>query len=198
MNAGDLDRDSWRIFCAVEIEHAARLKVLQHISRLQAALPDARATWSRDSNLHLTLKFVGDTPRASVSKFSEAISRATAGVDASTIYLEHADVFPRHGPPRVLWIGMDDSEGRLAQLQSRIESEAMKEAFAREERPFTPHLTVARLRHPRGARALASAHQEMGFERTAVEVSEVLVIRSELGSAGSKYTVISRHALNRV
>jgi len=81
-------------------------------------------------------------------------------------------------------------------LQSRLEAESEAAGYPKEQRPFHPHLTIARLRDPRVARALASAHKEMQFDPVVIPVSELVVIRSELSSAGSKYTAVSRHALD--
>jgi 2'-5' RNA ligase len=187
--------ESWRVFCAIELPEKTRGLVLQHIKRLREGLPDAKASWSQDANLHLTLKFLGEIDRNSLPNFSDAASRAVAGLAPFTIRLEQTGVFPKHGRPRVLWIGINDSAGKLAELHQRLENEAVKEGFEKADRAFNPHLTVARLRQPQQARLLADAHQRMQFEPAEIAVSELLVIRSELSSEGSKYTVISRHPL---
>jgi 2'-5' RNA ligase len=94
-----------------------------------------------------------------------------------------------------LWIGINDPAGKLVALHARLEDEAAKAGFAKEARRFQPHLTLARLRKPQHTRSLGAAHQQMQFEPAEIAVSELLVVRSELSSAGSKYTVVSRHAL---
>ena len=184
-----------RVFCAVEVSQAARQLILQHIRRLRACVPDAKASWSREANIHLTLKFLGEIPTSSVASFSDAAARATAGVASFAVQCEHAGVFPNLRQPRVLWVGINDSSGGLQELHARLENEAAKAGFARDGRPFHPHLTVARLRQPQNARPLATAHQQLGFEPVEIPVTELLVIRSELSSAGSKYSVISKHEL---
>lgn len=189
------DNESWRVFCAVEIPATARRLLLDHIARLKAAAPEAQASWSREANLHLTLKFLGEIKETSVEKLSDAASRAVAGLSPFSIRLEDTGVFPNHGAPRVLWIGIKDLSGELAELQARLEDQTALAGFPKEARRFQPHLTLARLRKPLHARTLAAAHQQLEFEPQEVEVSELLVIRSELSSAGSKYTVVSRHAL---
>jgi len=186
---------SWRVFCAIELPEATRKLVLRHITRLREAVPDAKASWSRDANLHLTLKFLGEIPQLSVADFSAAASRAVAGLTPFTIRLERSGVFPGHGTPRVLWIGSNDAAEKLGELHARLNDEAAQQGFEKDDRPFHPHLTLARLRQPRHARALAEVHQQMEFEPLEIEVSELLVIRSELSREGSKYTVISRHTL---
>ncbi len=190
-----LGAQTWRVFCAVDLPQNVRARLVTHIKQLQAAAPDAHASWSRAGNIHLTLKFLGDIAQASVKNLSDAASRAVTGLAPFTIRLEQTGVFPPHGSPRVLWIGVNDLEGKLGELHARLEDEAARLGFQKETRPFHPHLTLARLRQPQHARTLASAHQAMAFEPAEITVSELLVIRSELNSEGSKYTTISRNPL---
>jgi 2'-5' RNA ligase len=187
--------ERWRVFCAVETSKQVRELVLRHIAGLREAAPEAKASWARDTNLHLTLKFLGDIPSRSVADLSNAASRAVAGLAPFSIRLEQTGVFPKHGSPRVLWIGINDFSGRLGELHTQLESESAKVGFEKDARPFHPHLTIARLRQPQAARTLAAAHLQLEFAPLEIAVSEFLVIRSELGSAGSKYTVVSRHSL---
>jgi 2'-5' RNA ligase len=155
----------------------------------------AQASWSREESIHLTLKFLGEIQTSRLSNLSNAAARAVADFSPFQITLEETGVFPKHGTPRVLWIGVKDESGKLAEFHTRLEEACAGEGFTKEERPFHPHLTIARLRKPLRARTLAAAHKEMGFEPAAVAVAELLVIRSESSGAGSKYTVISRHRL---
>jgi 2'-5' RNA ligase len=185
---------TWRVFCAVELPATARSLVLEHINKLKQAVPDAKASWSRDANLHLTIKFLGEIPQFAVPDISAAATRAV-GMAPFSIRLEQTGSFPKGSQPRVLWIGINDWTGKLGELHARLEHEAAKEGFVRDSRPFHPHLTVARLRQPQHARTLATAHKEREFAGIEIEVLELLVIRSELSSEGSKYSIISRHAL---
>lgn len=159
------------------------------------AVPKAQASWSRDANLHLTLKFLGEVSQGSVQKFSDATSRAVKRFARFPVLLEQTGVFPNDASPRVLWIGITDPEGTLGDLYSHLEDESAQAGFEKEDRRFNPHLTIARLRKPQHARTLASAHRQLAFVPAEFSVSELLVIRSELSSEGSKYTVISRHPL---
>ena len=190
-----LAQTSWRVFCAIEIPEPVRQQVLQHIARLREAVPDAKASWSRDTNLHLTLKFLGEIPLTSVANISSAASQAVMGRAPFSIRLEQTGTFPKQGQPRVLWIGISDFSGNLGELHAHLEDQAAIAVFEKDDRPFHPHLTLARLRQARHARTLAAAHRELDFESAEIAVSELLVIRSELRNEGSKYTVISRHPL---
>jgi len=185
--------ESWRVFIAIELPASARQRLKDHIDRLRDALPDARASWSREENLHLTLKFLGDTPVSQIEPLSQATKRAASEALPFELIIRGCGAFPPGGQPRVLWIGIEDLSGQLGKLQRALEDESDKEGFAREARPFHPHLTIARLRRPHGSRQLAALHEELGFEAETVRASALAVVRSELGSEGSRHTVISRH-----
>ncbi len=187
--------EAWRVFCSVELPSLVHEKISEHITRLRAAAPGSPASWSHAENVHLTLKFVGEVPLVRVNDLSQAAANAVAGFPSFEIGIGNTGSFPQHGTPRVLWIGIDDYSGKLARLQAKLDEETSRLGIEKEARPFNPHLTIARLRKPQGAQTLALAHKEMGFASTEVSVTELTVIRSELGSKGSNYTVISRHSL---
>jgi 2'-5' RNA ligase len=185
--------DQWRVFIAIELPASVRKKLKDHIEHLRESVPDARASWSREENLHLTLKFLGDTPVSQIETLSQAAKRAASKAIPFELIVAGAGAFPPRGQPRVLWIGIEDTSEQLGKLQQALEDECDKEGFAREPRPFHPHLTIAHLRRPQGSRQLAALHDEMGFEAETVRASALAVVRSELGSEGSRRTVISRH-----
>ena len=186
---------SWRLFIAIELPATLRRRVQDHIDQLKKALPDARASWTREENLHLTLKFLGDTPVNRVEALSQAAARAAAQVSPFEVIIGGCGAFPTRGQPRVLWIGIEDPTGAQNKLYRALEDECARAGFPREARPFHPHLTIARLRQPHGARRLVELHEEIGFDPVPVNVSDVCLIRSELKSGGSRYTVISRPAV---
>ena len=183
----------WRVFIAIELPGIIRQKLKAHIDGLRCTLPDVRASWSREDNLHLTLKFLGDIPVAKVEALAQAAQRAASKVEPFEIFVGGCGAFPSRGQPRVLWIGIDDPSGRLTEVHQALEDECAIAGFPREERPFHPHLTIARIRKPHDARQLAAVHRDTGFEPETVHALELVVIRSELVSEGSRHTVISRH-----
>lgn len=185
--------ESWRVFIAIEFPASVSRRIKEHIDRLRHALPDVRASWSREENLHLTLKFPGDTPVSQIETLSQAARRAASTVHPFEIIVKDCGAFPPRGQPRVLWLGIEDPAGQLGKLQQALEDECAKAGFAREVRSFHPHLTIARLRKPHGSRELAALHEEMGFGTETVGASALAVVRSELSSEGSRHTLISRH-----
>ena len=188
--------DSYRTFIAIELPHALRAKLIEHVVRLRRELPDARATWSREHNLHLTLKFLGNVSVSEIPKLSEAVERAVNGVRPFELTVAGCGLFPPKGRPNVLWIGIEGGSA-LTLLYRQIEDECAHAGFTREPRSFHPHLTIARLRKHGSERRLAEAHQKLGFPSETFSVSEVVVFKSELLREGSKHTPISRHALQK-
>ena len=184
---------TWRVFCAIEIPEEVRQRISQHAQQLHDLLPEVQASWTKPDNIHLTLKFFGNITQQQVLKASKAAARAVEGFGPFDIKVEGAGSFPPRGPAKVLWIGINDPTGNLIQLQQKLENECEREGFPKEDRPFHPHLTVARLRSSRGARTLADKHKEPGLKSAEIKVSSLIVFRSELSSKGSKYTRISTH-----
>jgi 2'-5' RNA ligase len=185
--------ESIRVFCAVELPGEIRAAVAAHASRLRRDFPDARASWARPEGVHITLKFIGEVEAARVQALSRAASVAVETFSPFSLSIEEAGTFPPRGAARVLWLGVKDESGLLANLQRRLEQECEAAGFPREERAFNPHLTLARLRTPKDALALCEAHRRTPFGPYPFEVAELLVIRSELGPGGSRYTPLSRH-----
>jgi 2'-5' RNA ligase len=187
--------ESWRLFVAIELPTSVRQSVQDHIDQLRQAIPGARASWTREENMHLTIKFLGDTLVTRVESFSQAAQRAARQVSPFELVIGDCGAFPPRGQPRVLWIGIKDPRNNLTKVYRSLEDECANAGFPREGRPFHPHFTIARLRQPHGARRLAELHKEIGFDPLPVKISDVCLIRSELRSEGSRYTVISRYDL---
>lgn len=183
--------EEWRTFCAIELSAEVRAQLQDHVRRLREAVPEAAASWSKPENVHLTLKFFGNVPKDKLTRISNAASRVAS--EPFTIEIGGAGVFPKASRPQVLWIGVKDPSGQLTELQRRFEEECAKEGFAKENRAYKPHLTIARLRHPEGARKLAETHLQTKFSPIEIRVNEVVLFRSQLSPKGSIYTVISKH-----
>ncbi|HEV8169232.1 MAG TPA: RNA 2',3'-cyclic phosphodiesterase [Pyrinomonadaceae bacterium] len=186
---------TWRVFCAVELPEDVRGRLQEHIARLRKEVPDAAASWSRVENIHLTLKFFGNVALDRIPKISAAATRTTEQSARFQIEIGNTGVFPRASRPQVLWIGVNDPSAQLSALQKTFEAECGTAGFEKEDRAYRPHLTIARLRKPEGARRLADTHLQMTFEPITVPLHELIVFRSELSSKGSRYTVISRHQI---
>ena len=184
---------SLRLFFAVELPDDVRGAAAAHAARLRRDFPEARASWPRPESLHLTLKFLGETDAARVDTLSRAASVTAAGLAPFALTVEGAGTFPPRGAARVLWLGVRDDSGQLSQLQRRLEDVCAVEGFAPEPKPYKPHLTLARLRAPRDAAALSEAHRRAPFGPHTFQVPDFVLMRSDLGPGGSRYTPVLRH-----
>lgn len=183
-----------RIFCAIELPAEVRTRAAEHVARVRRAasdLPASIAKWEEIEKLHITLKFIGEIKPDRAEDVSRAAAHAAHAAPPFEVAIEGAGAFPVNRAPRVMWLGVTDASRGLAQLQQRLEDECAKENFAREVKMFHPHLTLARLRAPQGARTLVRLHAAAGFEAVSFTVTELAVMRSELTPTGSRYTVLS-------
>src|SRR5205807_9875303 len=106
-----------------------RARIVEHIDHLRRELPDVRASWIREENLHLTLKFLGDVPVADVRKLSLAVEAATHAASPFELAVSGCGAFPPHGQPKVLWIGLNDASGELSTLHETLERECESVGF---------------------------------------------------------------------
>jgi 2'-5' RNA ligase len=189
------EEGSLRVFCAVELPEEVRDAAATHAARLRRDFPEARASWARAASLHVTLKFLGEVERARVATLSRASAAAVEGFAPFSLSVEEAGTFPPRGAARVLWLGVRDESGGLTRLQRRLEAECEASGFPSESRAFKPHLTIARLRASKDALPISDAHRRETFGPYSFKVSELVVMRSELGPGGSRYTPLSRHGL---
>ena len=176
-----------RLFVALEIPSAVRENLAALLKNLRAVSPQTR--WVRPENLHVTLKFIGEVPEA---KFS-AIRSALVGVrsyEPATLDFRGLGFFPNEKHPRVFWAGIEASPN-LKILAAEIEQATEKLGIPREQRPFSPHLTLARFeprRPPEKLRAMIqeNAARDFGSLRT----SQFHLIESKLKRCGAEYTTV--------
>ncbi len=143
-----------RLFVAIDLPE----EIKASLSQLSCAVPGAR--WVSPSEIHLTLRFIGDVEPQTVAKIKKALS----GIQFTSFPLRVAGVghFPPRGLPRVLWLGLEPRP-ELMELQQRIESALQQAGVPPEERPFSPHITLARLKEtpPAAVASFESLHRAL-------------------------------------
>ncbi len=190
--------ETFRTFIAIELPAEIRLRITEYVNQLRGEFPQVCASWSREDNLHLTLKFLGDIPVSQISSLSEACAEAARQVLPFELMVKGCGAFPPRGKPKVLWIGIEEaSEKRdsLLSLHAAIEDRCAAAGFSRESRAYHPHLTIARLREAKDPRVLAEHHRQIDLPLQTFAVGEFILLRSELSSRGSKHTALARHVL---
>ena len=196
-----------RAFIAVELPESLREAITKIQDALKGALSgsgvrtdaknsDMRLQWVRAESLHLTLKFLGDIEPEQVEVLRAALSEAIAGIAPFSVELEGIGGFPDTRAPRVVWAGVrPGGQPPLMRLASAVETALVLCGFPPEEKPFSPHLTLARVKGR--SRALGNVlysvqtHSSSGVLGT-LPVRSIGLIKSELRPSGSIYTPLFR------
>ncbi len=136
-----------RVFIALDLPAEAKQTLDGITQKLRADLPDG-VRWVDRSGIHLTIKFLGDIDTSLVADLVEAMKSVAQAAPGERLSLRLAGLglFPNPERPRVLWVGLDGDLQALRELQERTEEATSKLGFAREGRPFSPHLTLGRVR----------------------------------------------------
>jgi len=184
-----------RAFLAIEPPEAVRAEIAAIQERLKKTVRGV-IRWVRPEGIHLTLKFFGNIPPPAVERISAAVAARTAGVAPFDLTVGTVGVFPDLNRPRVVWLGMAGEVDRLLGLQKSLDREFGALGFPREERPFRAHLTLGRIKTPKGLVGLARA-VETGETATAgpFRADDLILFRSELSPQGAVYTRLAAFPL---
>ena len=176
-----------RLFVALEIPRVVRDNLATLIKDLRMAAPKAR--WVRPESVHVTLKFIGDAPPEKVAYIRDALSGVHSD-RAAALNFHGLGFFPNAKRPSVLWAGIDASSN-LQSLAGDIERSLENLGFPREQRPFVPHLTIARFQPPRIHQQLQSAIAQSSWrEFGSLRTGEFHLIESKLKPSGAEYTTL--------
>ena len=174
-----------RTFIALELSEALKTGILNLTEELERR--GVRASWPQAQTLHLTLKFLGDVEEALIPDVVKAVERAAFEVSPFALDSGSIGVFPSRGRPRIVWIGVQPVD-ELYELQGAIEKQLSVLGFPREKRPFTPHITIARLRElPKtsGDWETGGVLTDLAAPDERTWVTNVEVMKSTLASGGA-------------
>jgi len=179
-----------RLFTGVDLPEEVRERWERLLIHLRSC---AHLKWSPVYNLHVTLKFIGEWPEQKLPEL-EAALRTVPPRDAIPTDLKGLGWYPNPHHPRVFWVGVHGAGDGLPELVKTIDSAVAPLSIAREERPFSAHLTLARIKEPAPLQALRSAIAELdSVEFGSFVIDRFHLFRSQPGSAGSIYTKLSEY-----
>ena len=193
-----------RLFLALDIDDAIRERITRFVDGVRNFSPDAR--WMQPESLHVTLKFIGEQPEVVAEKIKQTMT--TLSVASTQIYFRGYGFFPTAKSARVFWIGME-SGPQLAALAAAIDEQMPPLGIPQEDRPFSPHLTLARGRGASGAPHQSKRHgANHPFQRLQEKLAalpapefgtmtprEFFLYQSQLSPKGSRYTKLERFSL---
>ncbi|MBI1851603.1 MAG: RNA 2',3'-cyclic phosphodiesterase [Planctomycetes bacterium] len=180
-----------RTFVAIDLEDGPRQALVRVQERMRAGRWDVK--WVEAENLHLTMRFLGDIDAAMVDQVIAAMRRAAAGVPPFEITLRGLGWFPPRRPPRVVWAGVVEPKGLLQRLHDALETELADLEVDESgnddgKKGFHAHVTLGRVRTPRGVAELERAIGEQALEECRQDVRTMVMKKSDLGPRGSRYT----------
>jgi 2'-5' RNA ligase len=191
-----------RTFIAIELDKSCKSELLRLQTRLRDQLSPRSVRWVQPDGIHLTLKFLGDTPVDKVEEVKAALALAAAEVGPFAFTVGGLGCFPNPHQPRVVWVGLQEPAGALVRLQKAVEAHVAPLGFPTEKRPFSPHLTLGRVQRY----ASSSEVREVGQVVVATTVGTIIemtvdvvfYIQSDLRPSGAVYTTLLEARLKDV
>jgi 2'-5' RNA ligase len=191
--------DMYRLFIAVPLPESLLKRLGDVQYRLQGKVPHRSVRWVRAEGVHLTLKFLGDTPRDRIPTIQEALTVVARNAPVCELTVEGLGCFPSPRRPRVVWVGVREPTGRLKALWTAVEEGMMAIGYKPERHGFSPHLTLGRVRR----RTSREDQQQIGEAITGTTVDQLAVftadrfalIRSVLKPTGAEYTTLATFRL---
>jgi 2'-5' RNA ligase len=182
-----------RLFIAIELPMLVKDALLETASQLGNELPNQAVRWVRPEQMHLTLRFLGDTAVAQLQPLQARLAQLGQLHAPFQLRLNGVGAFPNRKRPRVIWAGLAGGLARLQTMQANVEAQVVALGWASEKRPFNPHLTLGRVKAFGEVRNLnwKVPLAEIGFGVTAVQL-----IESELRPSGAVYKVLQTVNLN--
>lgn len=179
-----------RAFIAIELSPSLKEKLHTETESLRGALPRSIVRWVPVVNIHLTLKFLGDTPLNDLEKLKDYLAESVAAEHSFDLAVNGIGVFGGFSRPRVIWAGLADN-GHLRSLHECVETAAGKIGSEPERRPFSPHLTLGRVQRQisRGdkerIREAVLSHETLDFGT--MQVNSLHLFESKLKPTGAVY-----------
>jgi 2'-5' RNA ligase len=190
-----------RLFVAVELDPPIRnaAATLSERLREQASrlAPHSRITWATADRLHVTIRFIGHVDAAAAEGIRRVLAVPLAH-DPFRMHIEGVGTFPPKGPPRVVWVGVGEGRRSLIEIAKDVSERLVAAGIAAEDRPYNPHLTLARVREPAGLRPAVWLESVKDQALGSLPVEAITLVESRLSPTGPTYVALQRTALRGV
>ena len=185
-----------RTFIGLDVGSHIRGRITDLQSALAACGADVK--WVEPDNLHVTLLFLGELDDRELLDVCRAVSSATRREPPFPLRVSGVGAFPTPRRPKVIWAGITDGADNLVRLHAAIETPLLDlGAYRREERAYTPHLTLGRVKGEHDSNLIAAEiPKRMSWDGGQTMIDEILVFSSELRRDGPEYTVVARSTLS--
>jgi len=182
-----------RAFLAIEPPETVRQAMAVVQNRLKYCVSGA-ISWVRPEGIHLTLKFFGNIAETDIDRISAAVEPVAARFAPLDLQVRRVGLFPDSRRPRVIWLGLEGDVSALKALQEEADRELERYGFSREDRPFRAHLTLARIKSPRGLTGLDRIMKKSEvYEAGRFRAEGLTLFRSDLTPQGAIYSKLANY-----
>ena len=166
--------------------------IKNEMSALQDKLKKSNADvkWEPSDKFHATIKFLGNVDEGMLPKVISSCESALNNLSAAEVVFQSLGCFPNNKHPRVIWIGCENSDGRLQLMKAALDQSLLTYGFEIEDRAFHPHITLGRVKIMGGINNLTPMLENLTFEPRRAIINEILIMKSILKPAGSEYSVL--------
>jgi RNA 2',3'-cyclic 3'-phosphodiesterase len=187
--------ETTRSFIAIALNEQIHKELEQLQNKLKTSNADVK--WVAPENIHITLKFLGNITDKQIEQVKDSIKEIASNLKQYNIHFATIGGFPTITSPRVVWVGMDEGVDETSDIYDAIEEQLTKIGFNKEKRPFSPHLTLGRVRSPNNRQRLTEImEREKGFSSSLrLLVREVILFKSTLTPKGPVYDAIFKASL---
>jgi 2'-5' RNA ligase len=185
-----------RAFTAVDIPEDVRAAVKEAQVELKRAHVGVKISWTKIDSLHLTLQFLGSIEETLVDKIKSGLQSVAGQHQPFDLAVCGGGAFPNENRARVIWVGCDDAGERLKALARSVQAAMQLLGFEPEDREFSAHLTLGRIKVPRPDVALTTALDSLkNTDFGTLRIEAIHLVESQLHPEGSIYSKLSTHAL---
>jgi len=183
-----------RTFIAVDLDKGVRHRTIALQETLMKSGTEVK--WVEPENLHVSLLFLGEVEDREVIDVCRVVEEVAQKHPSFLMRVETVGCFPNPRRPRVLWVGIGEGAQALCAVHDALETQLLDLGYRREDRKYSPHITLGRVKSDRPTEKLTSAlSQQAGWKGGEIQVREILVMGSKLTPTGPEYTILSRGKL---
>jgi 2'-5' RNA ligase len=186
-----------RTFVAIELPP----EIKGALARLQEQLKSSGADvkWVEPENIHLTLKFLGERDEKKIAKITQILEETAKNKNPFQIRISSLGAFPKVDFPRVIWVGIDKGDNETKEIAEGLEEKIAQIGIPKEERPFSSHITIGRVRSPVNrqnlVRDLKNLENKLGGQNLEFTVTKTTLFKSTLTPKGPLYEVLKETSL---
>jgi RNA 2',3'-cyclic 3'-phosphodiesterase len=181
-----------RTFIAIELPPQVKNKLSELQTRLAKSNADVK--WVKPENIHLTLKFLGEIDEDKSVKIAGIIQNIISSLKQFTIQLSSLGAFPKVEFPRVIWVAINKGDKEVKMIAKELEDNLDKLGDSKEERPFSTHITIGRVRSPLNKdkliKALKESENYLAGDNIEFCAAKITLFKSTLGQTGPTYEVL--------